>query len=79
MELQEKLALINENLVEVLNPELIEKPLAEGRNPKIYWVRLYLTTKLKDADHFSSRELQLRADHIVLTCRSLSVFFNTAC
>jgi tyrosyl-tRNA synthetase len=38
MELQNKLALINENLVEVLNPELIERPLAEGRNPRIYWV-----------------------------------------
>lgn len=38
MELQERLALINENLAEVLNPELIEKPIAEGRNPKIYWV-----------------------------------------
>ncbi|RDL30670.1 Tyrosine--tRNA ligase [Venustampulla echinocandica] len=37
MELKERLALINENLVEVLNPELIEQPLAEGRNPKIYW------------------------------------------
>jgi tyrosyl-tRNA synthetase len=41
MELQEKLALINENLVEVLNPELIEQPLTEGRNPKIYWVSSY--------------------------------------
>jgi hypothetical protein len=41
MELQERLALINENLVEVLNPELIEQPLAEGRSPKIYWVRSY--------------------------------------
>jgi tyrosyl-tRNA synthetase len=39
MEMQDKLALINENLVEVLNPELIERPLAEGRNPRIYWVR----------------------------------------
>jgi len=38
MELKERLALINENLVEVLNPELIEKPWAEGRNPRIYWV-----------------------------------------
>jgi len=37
MEYQEKLALINENLAEVLNPELIERPLSEGRNPRIYW------------------------------------------
>jgi hypothetical protein len=34
---REKLALINEGLIEVLNPELIESVLAEGRNPKIYW------------------------------------------
>ena len=34
---QERLALINENLAEVLNPELIENALASGRNPKIYW------------------------------------------
>ena len=34
--MQEKLALIKENLVEVLNPELIERLLAEGCNPRIY-------------------------------------------
>lgn len=39
MELKERLALVNENLIEVLNPELLEQPWAEGRNPKIYWVR----------------------------------------
>lgn len=33
----EKLALISENLTEILNPEIIEKILAEGRHPKIYW------------------------------------------
>ena len=44
MELEERLALINENLVEVLNPELIQQPWAEGRNPKIYWVRSYSYT-----------------------------------
>ena len=33
----EKLALINENLAEVLNPEIIENVLAEGRNLKVYW------------------------------------------
>lgn len=33
----ERYALICENLAEVLNPEIIEKILAEGRNPKIYW------------------------------------------
>ncbi|EGU82227.1 tyrosyl-tRNA synthetase [Fusarium oxysporum f. sp. raphani 54005] len=34
---EERLALIKENLAEVLNPEIIESILAEGRNPKIYW------------------------------------------
>lgn len=33
----EKLALIKENLAEVLNVELIESVLAEGRNLKVYW------------------------------------------
>jgi hypothetical protein len=37
MEAREKLALINENLAEVLNPELIESVLAEGRNLRVYW------------------------------------------
>ncbi|KAJ4123307.1 Tyrosine--tRNA ligase cytoplasmic [Fusarium equiseti] len=34
---EERLSLIKENLAEVLNPEIIEGILAEGRNPKIYW------------------------------------------
>ncbi|KAI1072179.1 uncharacterized protein FIESC28_09041 [Fusarium coffeatum] len=34
---EERLGLIKENLAEVLNPEIIEGILAEGRNPKIYW------------------------------------------
>ncbi|OAA47098.1 tyrosyl-tRNA synthetase [Metarhizium rileyi] len=33
----ERFDLIRENLAEVLNPEIIEKILAEGRHPKIYW------------------------------------------
>jgi hypothetical protein len=37
MEMHEKLALINENLAEVLNPELIERVLTEGRNLRVYW------------------------------------------
>ncbi len=32
-----RLALIRENLAELLNPEIIEKILNEDRNPKIYW------------------------------------------
>lgn len=34
---EERLALIKENLAEVLNPEIIESILAEGKTPKIYW------------------------------------------
>ena len=33
----ERFALISENLAEVLNPEIIEGILAEGRNPRVYW------------------------------------------
>jgi tyrosyl-tRNA synthetase len=29
--------LISDNLGEILNPELIESILAEGRNPRVYW------------------------------------------
>jgi hypothetical protein len=62
MGLEEKLALIKENLFEVLNPELIERPLAEGRNPRIYWVRLHVPI-LKPilAVLILTRELLLRA------------------
>lgn len=37
MTTEERLALIRENLAEVLNPEIIEKVMAEGRDPKVYW------------------------------------------
>jgi hypothetical protein len=33
----EKLELIKENLIEVLDFKIVENVLAEGRNPKIYW------------------------------------------
>ncbi len=33
----ERLALIRVNLAEFLNPEIIEKVLDEGRDPRIYW------------------------------------------
>jgi hypothetical protein len=33
----ERVALIKENLVEVLDFKIIEDILAEGRHPKIYW------------------------------------------
>jgi hypothetical protein len=34
---EERFDLIKENLGEVLNPELIESILKEGRNPRVYW------------------------------------------
>lgn len=37
MNAAERFSLIKENLQEVLNPDIIEGILAEGRNPKIYW------------------------------------------
>jgi tyrosyl-tRNA synthetase len=36
MEPSERLALIRENLAEFLNPEIVEKIISEGGNPKIY-------------------------------------------
>jgi len=33
----ERVALIKENLTEVLDFKIIEDVLAEGRHPKIYW------------------------------------------
>lgn len=38
----ERLELIKENLVEVLNVDIIEDVLASGRNPKIYWGMCHL-------------------------------------
>lgn len=37
IEAKSRFALIKENLAEILNPEIIESILAEGRHPKIYW------------------------------------------
>jgi tyrosyl-tRNA synthetase len=37
IEAKSRFALIKENLAEILNPEIIENILAEGRHPKIYW------------------------------------------
>lgn len=34
---EQQLALINVNLAEILNPEIIEKVIDEGRAPRIYW------------------------------------------
>lgn len=38
----ERFALIKDNLGEILNPELIESVLAEGRNPRVYWGKEFL-------------------------------------
>jgi tyrosyl-tRNA synthetase len=37
LDAKERFSLITENLVEILNPELIENILTEGRNPRVYW------------------------------------------
>ncbi len=39
LEVPEQLALIKENLSEVLNEEIIESVLREGRPLKVYWGR----------------------------------------
>lgn len=38
-----RFALIRDNLGEILNPELIESVLAEGRNPRVYWGKYFIT------------------------------------
>lgn len=40
MDRSQRFELIVRNLDEVLNPELIENILAEGRDPKVYWGEL---------------------------------------
>lgn len=44
---KEKFDIIRENLAEVLNPEIIEKILDEGRHPKIYW-GMYIASIFND-------------------------------
>ncbi|OQE25343.1 hypothetical protein PENSTE_c006G08547 [Penicillium steckii] len=34
---QKRMDLIDENLAELMNPEIVQEILAEGRNPRIYW------------------------------------------
>jgi tyrosyl-tRNA synthetase len=40
LSVEQKLKLINENLQEVLNPEIIEKVLKEGKELSLYWGEL---------------------------------------
>jgi tyrosyl-tRNA synthetase len=37
LEAPQRLSLIRENLAEILNPEIIEKIVNDGGNPKVYW------------------------------------------
>jgi tyrosyl-tRNA synthetase len=56
LSVEERLALIRENLAEILNPEIIEGAMNEGRNPKIYfgtpllspWSTGFLLTMFKE-------------------------------
>jgi tyrosyl-tRNA synthetase len=37
LDARERFSLISENLAEILDPEIIENILAEGRHPRVYW------------------------------------------
>ena len=37
LDARERFSLISDNLAEILDPEIIENILAEGRNPIVYW------------------------------------------
>jgi tyrosyl-tRNA synthetase len=39
LDAKERFSLIAENLAEILDGDIIEKVLAEGRNPRVYWGR----------------------------------------
>lgn len=71
---QERFALIQENLAEVMNPEILEKILAEGRNPKIYWGEdaptlhfRHLGRALANRDTFAPQEPRRRAGRTAAT------------
>lgn len=50
---QARYDLITNNLAEVLDPEIIQKVLAEGRNPRIYWgTGTFIDTAI--ADHYNA-------------------------
>jgi hypothetical protein len=50
----ERLALIRQNLAEVLNQEIIEKIVAEGGHPKIYWGAYCRIELLPHAAHLTT-------------------------
>jgi tyrosyl-tRNA synthetase len=45
LDAKERFSLISENLIEVLDPELIENILAEGRSPRVYWGKQVLSPR----------------------------------
>lgn len=47
---KERFNLINENLQEILNPELIETILEKGGAPRIYWGKELATSLLSSID-----------------------------
>jgi tyrosyl-tRNA synthetase len=71
---RERFALITENLAEILNPELIENILAEGRNPRIYWGTSLLSSLLQAWHNANSGPLalQVRLQQVALTADTLS-------
>lgn len=65
---KERFDLITANLAEVLNPEIIEGILAEGRNPRVYWGMLsspfFFSTLQRKRSANEVQERQQRADRI---------------
>lgn len=64
---QARFDLIRENLEEIMNPEILETILAEGRNPRIYWGKyelssLWLSAINQILSALFHQELRLLAD-----------------
>ena len=64
---KERFALINENLQEILNPELIESILEKGDSPRIYWG--------KHSSHVLYAVAMSRKDISFFLCISCSFIF----
>ena len=45
---EEQLALINENLAEILNPEIIEDVLEKGETLRIYWGKSSVSARAQE-------------------------------
>jgi hypothetical protein len=74
----ERVALIKENLAEVLDFKIIEDILAEGRNPKIYWGQRLLVSSLLSRDVNSFQALRQPDAHIADTLYLLSKSHSTS-